>query len=439
MVVATPEGVHYFTPQSIADHSSPFEEIDAVFVSQIEHHFQVAQPVIRVEVQRLNSQLCTKCSLTGIDQPNTSSYFMRVKYVKADNPDILLSDSDSEDHMRHRSNKSKGIATAKVQVDGATLQICWKCRKGRVLQVTSQLHRMGNQGIVCQGRYANKPKAFQLLWQAHNLALDLRGVLCKSRYIDASDRDHYWSQDQKVPEVWVRPQVATGSEMTKLQRLLGFIKFSHLFHELFEASNLDLATWKKTWRPMTDTHALGIETLARDLFGNPLLPYPEMTLTTILVRFSLTYPTTRSILLRFVFGLEPKTEIRDCETCALDFMILDYIDGDAAVKIHIPLRSGLEIRRHDSWESFSKVFSIETCSENRRWNEMGYMFQGWSEQVLLTRRIDLDKHEEFDETGGSKHINEFQPFANDSEWNFWQGDLVSGEARNAELEALDDV
>ena len=410
--------------------------MDGMFLAQVEHHFQMIQPVTRVKVQRANSQLCSRCSITQLDDPKESPHYVCVKLAKPDELGDLPSESESASEPDEQLIRSR--VTSKVEIKRATLQRCWKCHKLRSLRVSNHIHRMGDQGIACVGRCSSEAKATQLLWKARNLAINLRGVLCGSTHVKAHDQRHSWSQDPAVPEVWIASRAITSIRATTLQRLLSFIKYSNLFGEIFNPSDSDWAAWRKNWRLMTDAHGSGIETLARDLFGNPSLPYPEIDLTSILIQFKLTSTTSRPVLLRLVLGIEPKPQIRDCEACACDFMILDYIEKDAAVKIHIPLTGSLDLRRHSNWEEFSKLFSTKTRSENSRWSEMGYLYQGWSEQILSRRVVDLDRDVRFDETGGSEHTSEYQPFPDDNIWKFWSGDLMSEELRT-EAEAKDEV
>ena len=445
--------MEYYTPQSITDHSSPFEITDGIFLSQVEHHFQTIQPVITIKVERANSQLCSRCFITPLDEPEESPYYIRVKLVKGHDDQLLPSDSDSTsksddestrpDDQASRPSTQGGqssnqpvkpkiqpsrarITAREIRIKKATQQICWKCRKFRSLKVAQHRHRMGDLGIICRGRSSSHSKATKLLWQSRNLALNLRSVLCSYSLADERESTQPWSQYHGVPEIWIPPQALTDIGVTKLQRLLGFIRYSKLFLELFELNGPDQASWKRDWRFMSEAHGTGIETLARDLFGDPSVPYPEMKLATILIQFKLTSITPRPILLRLVLGIETKPEIHKCEACASDFMILDYMDAEAAVKIHVPLTRAFNIQLHASWDNFSRHFTTETCHDDSNWSEMGHHFQGWSEQALSTRAVASKKDKKFDETGGALHHEEFQPYSNDHVWEFWGGDLMSG-------------
>lgn len=285
---------------------------------------------------------------------------------------------------------------------------------------------MGHQGIAYRGREITDEKPTQLLWQARNLALDLCGTFRQK--VGRESPGQYSSQDTSAPEVWASAQAIDNIGPARFQRLLNFVKHSAFFTSLLSPCHRDQQFWVGSWRLMADLHGSEIETLALGLFGDPSVPYPEMNLFTFIIRFNLSSPT-RKLLLRLVLGTESQAEIFNCEVCASDFMILDSIDQETAVKIHIPLTRTKNPLRCNGWRDFSTNFETKTCHENRRWSEIRYIHQGWTELSLLRNVKDKNIVDHFDENGPPAHIKQFQPFQDDSEWDCFSGAMIGSGLR----------
>ena len=113
------------------------------------------------------------------------------------------------------------------------------------------------------------------------------------------------SRDPSAPEVWASAQAIHDIETTRFERLLNFVKRSAFFTDLFEPCHRDREFWVGNWRLMVDPQGVEIEAQARDLFGTPSMPYSEMNLFTMLIRFKPSSPTSRSVLLRLIIEREP--------------------------------------------------------------------------------------------------------------------------------------
>ena len=214
------------------------------------------------------------------------------------------------------------------------------------------------------------------------------------------------------------------------------MKHSKIFIDLLDLSEHDRKAWMDTWQLMTKTHGAGIEALAQDLFGDVSLPYPEMDLFSMFIRFNTSPPVVHPILLRVVLAIEPKMEVFNCEICASDIMILDYVNQETAVKIHIPVTQAVPQRRCKNWQEFSILYQTEIWDEDRSWTELGSMFQGWSEQFLY-RYKGKPLEDVFDENGSPEYVREFQPFQSEYDWGFHKGARIRSEQTAKEDEDND--
>ena len=427
---ATPVGVVYDTPSPSISKSSPFDGSDVDFLSQFEHHFQSIQPVTIIKVQKANSQLCSKCRVTPYDNPRESPDYVNIVRNKKDIPadvshfdfSIPLDNSGLRTSVKNSTGKSSKRAGARFILQKATQLVCWKCHKSRHLEVSKHMHRMGDQGIAYRGPEITDEKPMELLWQARNLALDLCGTFRQN--VGRESTGQYSSQDTSAPQVWASAKAINDIGMARFQRLLNFVKHSAFFTSLFDPCHRDRQVWIGSWRLMADPHVSEIETLALKLFGDPSVPYPDMNLFTMLIRFNLFSPIRRPVLLRIVLGIESQAEIVDCEVCASDFMVIDSIDHQSTVKIHIPLTRTKNAPRCDDWPDFSTQFETKRSHENLKWTELGYIHQGWTEQSLLRKAKDDIIVDEFDENGPPAHIRQFQPFQADSDWEYFGGALM---------------
>lgn len=427
---ATPAGVVYDTPSSGTSKASPFNASDVDFLSQVEHHFQTIQPVTIIKVQKANSQLCSKCRVTPYDNPKESPDYVDIVRSKKCVPSdvshfdfsVPLDKSGRRTSVKKSTGKSLKRADARSILQKPTQLVCWKCHKSRDIEVSKHMHRMGDQGIAYRGPEITGEKPMELLWQARNLALELCGTFRQN--VRRESTGQYSSQDTLAPQVWAPAGAINDIGVARFQRLLNFVKHSAFFTSLFDPCYRDRKFWIGSWRLMVDLDVSEIETLALKLFGDPSVPYPDMNLFTMLIRFDLFSPIRRPVLLRIVLGIESQVEIFNCEVCASDFMMIDSMDHQSAVKLHIPLNRTKNAPRCDDWRDFSTQFETKASSENLKWTELGYIHQGWTEQSLLREAKDDIIIDEFDENGLPAHIRQFQPFQADSDWEYFGGVLI---------------
>ena len=284
------------------------------------------------------------------------------------------------------------------------------------------IHRMGDQGIACRGRCVDKMKAADYLWQARNLAVSISEMLHRSVVAGRPKKWNAFSSEPLVPQFWIPPQAFATIEVSRLQTVLQKVKQSGLCTELLDLTGKDRFNWKKNWALMTHDDGSRTEALSRDLFGDPSLPYPEMNLFTIFIRFDTAHSSMRPVLLRLVFGIDPREYIQHCSLCHNDFMILDLIDSGAAVKIHIPMNSARDYF-YQNWQDYSDRLRMKICDEEATWRDMDYLYQGWFCVLVLILPTGDQEHTsedtEWDEFAPEGIVTEFQPFATAMHWHLF--------------------
>ena len=302
------------------------------------------------------------------------------------------------------------------------------------LQSSQHVHQAAVQGIACRGQFAEKKKAAQFLWQARDLANSLDLIIREQKTRTGLSALPTWPTDSEAPQFRVSSRENNHSS-EKVQRLIDHVKQSKLCQDMLGLGRRDRGKWLNGWSPVDKQEGSTMEIAARHLFKDPAIPYPEMGLVTLCVRFNVTFPRKRLTFLRVCLAKDPKQEIRCCDDCTGTCVILDFMDSEAAVKIHTTL-PGSSIRKIcDDWRAFSKTFAIKTRTQVARWNKMDYLYQGISQ--MCTNHLDcqsrrkvkkeathqsfpLEKtkvEEDFDENPVLEQRNKSEPFPTDRIWH----------------------
>lgn len=313
VLIATPAGVYYYTPQSIIDAESPHVDTDDVFILQNAHHFRKVGPITTVQV-----------------------FFESVQ-----------------------TPAREGLASV------------------------AHSHQAAGQGIACQGRFSDSDKATKLLWQARDFAIGLTKIMLEPGAARELAQCK-WSDRPLAPKFWVSPQAPEGPGHARLQRLVEYVKPAMLFKGLIGDGRQYSSGWLDDWRLMNETEVFNVETASRLTFGNPSLPYPEMEILTLWVKFDEPTENHSNNLLRICFCVDPDQERQDCNYCHTICLVLDYMDPKGAVKLNIPLSRSNQ--QNSEWTHFQCGTTTRQRTIESTWRDVNYIYQG------MTPAVDCKRH-----------------------------------------------
>lgn len=142
--------------------------------------------------------------------------------------------------------------------------------------------------------------------------------------------------------------------------LISHVKHRTLCQHLLGLGRRDTTKWLNGWRLMEETTGSETQAMANNLFGDPALPYPEMGLISLLIRFTTTVPESRLLLMRVCVVVDRDPSVRKCNYCHSACILLDVIDSQIAVKAHVPLSVRTAKRTYFGWTDFLNVFRSKT-------------------------------------------------------------------------------
>ena len=273
-------------------------------------------------------------------------------------------------------------------------------------------HIRCEQGIICCGRFSDENTASEFLWQAHNLAVASDPFTKKSTSHMISHVHRHTSDASSTPQYWISGPASRHIGESEIQYLLRYLKQPKLSKSLFNLEGRDRALWMEEWRLMTDAEGSKADALARRLFGDPSLPYPEMNIVTLYVKLHTTSTPTQQKLLRLSFGTISTQAIQECNYCHITVMILDFLDHSGAVKIHIPLPPSHR-RLFSNWQKYADVFTCRVQVQEAKWADLTYMFQGLSQSDDTHGSRDGD----WDSKNDQLQDDMFEPFPLDRKWH----------------------
>lgn len=118
------------------------------------------------------------------------------------------------------------------------------------------------------------------------------------------------------------------------------------------------------------------QAMANNVFGDPSLPYPEMGLISLLIKFSVTIPNSRPLFMRVCMAVDRDQWVRECNCCHSACMLLDVVDSQMAVKAHVPLSVRTAKWAYSDWTNISDVFKTRTHMQKATWRDKAYLHQG---------------------------------------------------------------
>lgn len=249
-------------------------------------------------------------------------------------------------------------------------------------------HQAAEQGIACRGRFSDGAKATQLLWQARSFGIGLAKIMLEPGAA-ATPAPIQWSDQASAPQFWVSPQAPEGPGHARVQRLVECVKSAILCKRLFGIEGHDLARWLGDWRLMNETEVFNVETAGRLTFGDPSLPYPEMEIFTLSVKFDKSTAKSSGSLLRICFCADPDPERQDCDCCHSTCLVLDYMDPEGAVKLNVPLFHSDQQDLH--WTQFQYKMCTDKTIIESTWRDVNYIYQGMTHALADCKRHKMTK------------------------------------------------
>ncbi|KAL9632000.1 MAG: hypothetical protein Q9204_003979 [Flavoplaca sp. TL-2023a] len=244
-------------------------------------------------------------------------------------------------------------------------------------QVNQHLHQGAAHGVACRGLVATMDQTTKIILQANNLASGLDSVLRSPSTVRLVARNP-WTTDPAAPECWVSSKAVTMSASTTLH-LISHVKHRTLCQHMLGLGRHDTTKWLNGWRLMEESTGFEAQAVANNLFGDPSLPYPEMGLISLLIRFTITVPEPRLLLMRVCMVLDRDPKVGECNYCHSACMLLDVIDSQTAVKAHVPLSACTAKRSYSSWTDFLDVFIGKIHVRKATWKDIAYRHQGLHE------------------------------------------------------------
>ncbi|KAL8650076.1 MAG: hypothetical protein Q9210_004038 [Variospora velana] len=195
-------------------------------------------------------------------------------------------------------------------------------------QLNQHVHQGAAHGVACRGLVATKDQTAKIILQANNLASGLESILRSPSTTRLVARNP-WTTDPAAPECWVSSKAVTMSAFTTLH-LISHVKYRTLCQSMLGLGRRDTTKWLNGWRLMEESTGFEAQAMANNLFGDPSLPYPEMGLISLLIRFTITVPESRVLLMRVCMVVDRDPRVRECNYCHSACMLLDVIDSQTA-------------------------------------------------------------------------------------------------------------
>lgn len=338
VLIATPAGVNYYTPQSIIDAESPHVDTNDVFILQNAHHYRKIGTITIVQAAEEPVQIPAKESVASLEHS----------------------------------------------------------------------HQAAQQGIACRGRFSDGDQATQLLWQARNFAIGFAKIMLGLESVGVAAQNE-WSDRPLAPQFWVSPQAPEGPGRARVQRLVECVKDAILCKRLIGVGRQDSSRWLGDWRLMNETEVSNVENAGRITFGNTSLPYPEMEIFTLWIKFDRSGAKMGDNLLRACLCVNPDQERQDCNFCHSTCLVLDYMDPEGAVKLNIPLFCSNQ--EHSQWAHFQDEIRTHKKTIESTWRDVNYIYQG-----MTPVRIDCKRHKK---TKTNTTVCSYESSGEDSEQEVW--------------------
>lgn len=283
------------------------------------------------------------------------------------------------------------------------------------LELQSHLHQMGLQWLSCSGRFENATDHCLYLQNARNLAIDLNEALSDA---EPFVRQKHEEAFETGPEYFFTDSSTSSKDHERIA-FLDCVRQGKIFPLVLGLDRIS-TQWNGKWRPMSLERATELKQFAKVVFGDLSLPFTEMALTSLLIRFQFAPDLDTCKLIRIVFGLDGSTEIQNCRGCQPAFMALDYMDDDGAMKIHVPLAQAGKDRRCLDEHDYGRTFETEAGVVCSSLVQLSSSYQGWSYLPMYHQNDPVsspaeEESDEWDPDGFDEQDRHFQPYPPDSE------------------------
>ena len=339
----TPAGVSYYTPRPVIGDATPEGGVDNILTSQIDYETQSR----------------------GSLPPNS---------VRGTQPLNLWATFMSHNHHHYHM-------IAFTTIISVTFEHILEFKE-QDLATDRHPHQNAGHGIICRGNFTDEDTTTRFFWQARNLMVELaKTILDTGRNQEPMRASHHTKLSQIF--YWISPHSSESWSSSKTKLILENVENSSLCQSLLGFDSRGMPRWLGDWRQMTSAEGSRTEELGCLCFGDPAVPYPEMEITTILVRSEETDPTMDPSLLRISLWVDPIEERRNCCYCHSKGMILDFVNSGGAVKINVPLFGANNLGPIFDWAHFNDCY--QTAIENGfyTWKELEYKFQGTAQTLHI--------------------------------------------------------
>ena len=231
MIVATPLGVLYYTPL--------MDNLDCVFPDI------AAQPLFGDCVSA-----------------NTS----------------LFGNSDDLQLARIRTYDSTVQQTTTYKV---VLDFGWPCHDSGTPRPLQHRHQLGWTSITYRGNCSSKETPEHMLWRAKNMAASLSSILVNPDVVP-TEAVRGSSAHSAAP----RFGTATTQVNQRIVDHLAHLMQQHqLYRSMLRLNLRDCKSWMQPWQPMTVPEKANACSLANEMLGDLSLPYPDMSIASVVVIF----------------------------------------------------------------------------------------------------------------------------------------------------------
>jgi hypothetical protein len=283
------------------------------------------------------------------------------------------------------------------------------------LKIQDHHHQMGRQELSCSGYFSKSRRPHLWLIEARNLAIYLSEVIHGLRSISRKS-------EQPASTNTVEFLFFSGGENSSSLHdeclFMECIKQNNLCSSLLDLNEASIHLWNQNWKSMDRESLPLLDTLARRIFGDLTIPYPNMSVSSLLVRFNPNSHPDDCKLLRITFGIDRRPEIQECRYCEPAFMTLDCIGPDSALKVHIPLLHARHEQPCLTEKDYSDCFLTNTGTLSWNLISLASSCQGWSYETRCYQEnfshCYFNKNvEEWDPDGSNEQDRPFQPFPPD--------------------------
>ena len=202
---------------------------------------------------------------------------------------------------------------------------------------------------------------------------------------------------------------------------------------------------------MNETESFNVETAGRITFGSPSLPYPEMEIFILSVKFDKSTTKPSSSVHRTCFCVDPDPERQGCSSCHSICLVLDCMDTEGAVKPNMPLFR--PDQQDFEWTQFQHKPRTHKKTIQSTWRDVSYIYQGMTPVLADCKRhkttktnlkvcyeydSEEDSEQETWDTEGRSDLTFFEPFPPlATSWNCSDSnDLLAAEEWNSEEDPL---